>query len=486
MGRRLVIVGAGISGLAAAQSAAETRTELGLDVDIVVVERAKRVGGKAQTVRRDGWLVETGPTGYLDNEPLMDRLVAAAGLEKIVANAAAAHRFVVRDARMRELHAQPGRFLTSGVLGPLGVLRLATEPFRRKLTDAHGETVDESVWRFAERRLGRQAADRLIAPMVLGVFAGDAKQLSLPAAFPRMAELEQEYGSLVKALRALKKARGEDMGGPAGPSGKLTSFGNGLNTLPSRLASRGVARGHFAVQTDTTVTALSHNGARWVLGLEQDGAQTAHLEADAVVLAGEVFSTAKLLRPVLAAVSETLDVTPTPAVSVVGLGYGPEVLAKAPRGFGALIQRGQALRILGVLWDTHLFPHRSADGTLLMRCMVGGAVDPDAAALTDAQLVDLCQRDVALLLGLEGKDAEPIFTEVARWPRAIPQYTLGHLDRMRHVREAVATSNSSRPGLHLAGNYLTGVAFTKAARCGWEAGAAAAIDVAGRALVLRR
>jgi oxygen-dependent protoporphyrinogen oxidase len=156
-------------------------------------------------------------------------------------------------------------------------------------------------------------------------------------------------------------------------------------------------------------------------------------------------------------------------VAVVGLGFGPDALAKAPRGFGALIQRGGGIRILGVLWDTFLFPERSPDGTILMRCMVGGATDPDAAQRTNDELVAIALVDLKKLLNLD--DAAPTFTEVVRWPQAIPQYEIGHLARMERIQSAMTNLEQRAPGLHLAGNYTAGVAFAKAAKAG---------DVAGR------
>lgn len=478
--QRVVIVGAGIAGLAAARGCVDRARETGVEVDVTIIEREDQVGGKAQTRKRDGWMLEAGPTGYLDNEPLMDTLVEVAGLEKLAANDAAARRFLVRGTKLREIQAHPVKFFTSGILSPGALARIATEPFRKKLVAPGGGSVDESVWEFAARRLGPQAADRLIAPMVLGVFAGDAKRTSLPAAFPRMAELEAEYGSLVKALLALKRKKGAASGGPGGPSGKLTSFAGGLDSLPRALAERGEEAGDFKVLRGTEARALDHDGTAWRLAIDpRDSAQgTAassqeELSADAVILAGESFAAAKLIRSVAPTVADELEAIPTPPVAVVGLGYGAEALAKAPRGFGALIQRGGPARILGVLWDTHLFADRSPDGTLLMRCMIGGATDTASGSLSDDELVDITRRDLARLFQLEGKAAEPLFQEVARWPRAIPQYEVGHLARIRRIRQCMADRAKDRPGLFLAGNYLDGVAFNKAAKCGFDVGTSA-------------
>lgn len=462
--QRLVVIGGGISGLAAARAAVETFDEQldGEPPEVLVLERGAEVGGKALTVRRDGYTVEGGPTGFLDNEPVLDRLVEAAGLEKLPANAAAARRFLVRGGRLREIQAHPLRFARSGILSPLGLLRLAREAF---VPGQQGDG-DESVWEFARRRLGPQAADRLIAPMVLGVFAGDAKQLSLPAAFPRMRELEYEHGSLLRAMKAVRakaRAAGRASGGPAGSAAPLTSFAGGLQTLPRALAERG----GFAVRTGVTVESAAMRAGQWRLEL----AHGETLSADGLVIAAEPWAAAAIVRaagestPLHAAATE-LSAIDCPAVTVVALGYDDP--GRVPRGFGALIPRGEGYRILGTLWDTHLFPGRSPEGTLLVRAMLGGAVDRAVGTMDPEELVAIARADLARLLGLKGT---PTFQEVVPWPRAIPQYTLGHRERVARVESALeAWHASGGTPLGLAGNALEGVAFGKAAARGWRAG----------------
>ena len=465
--KRLVVVGGGISGLAAACAARVTAQESGNgSLEIVVLEREPEVGGKVRTVARPDWLVETGPTGYLDNEPMLDRLVGIAGLDKLPATAEAARRYLVLGNRLREIHPHPLKFVTSGILSPLGILRMTGDLFigRRQEDD------DESVWDFARRRLGRQAADRMIAPMVLGVFAGDAKRISLASAFPRMAELEHDYGSLFKALAAVKRQRGRQSGGPAGPAGTLTSFADGLQSLPRALAAR---RG-FDVRTNVPVEGLAWDDAasRWRIGVRGGG-----IDADAVLLAAESWASSAILRDVAPDIADALLAIDCPAVAVVALGYGAEALARTPHGFGALIPRDEGYRILGVLWDTHLFPGRSADGTLLMRAMLGGATDPGIADLSPQDITRIAEADVARLLGL--RDA-PLFRKTTVWPRAIPQYELGHADRERAIDEAVTALNDRCPGLALAGNYLRGIAFGKSAANGWAQGRALTAQLLAR------
>ena len=380
----------------------------------MVLEREAAVGGKARTTRDDGWTVEAGPTGFLLPDPAIERLVRIAGLESelLPSDDAAAHRFLVRGGRMREVSANPVRFVTSGILGPLGVLRLLREPW---VPPRRGGD-DESVWDFARRRLGREAADRLVAPMVLGVFAGDARRLSLPAAFPRLAELEAEHGSLVRGMiasgrraRAEREARAaaaaaspdssastssEDApaAGPAGPGGKLTSFKAGLETLP-----RALARGLTHVRCGAAVESIDRDA---------DGALSVRLagesiRADAVVLACEAWAASRMvssLAPDLAAELAPIDYPP---VAVVGLGFDAAAARGIPRGFGVLVPRGEGYRALGVLWESYIFSGRSPDQCVLVRAMLGGAVDPEVGAADSETLVAWTRDDLRRLLGIE-------------------------------------------------------------------------------------
>ncbi|RMG47609.1 MAG: protoporphyrinogen oxidase [Acidobacteria bacterium] len=452
--KKLVVIGGGISGVAAAWRAAAQADRVPGGLEVHLFERDAAPGGKARTHRQDGWLVETGPTAFMGDEPAVDELVAAAGLEseRIAADEAAAHRFVVRGGTMREVSANPIRFARSGILGPAGLLRIALEP----LVPARRDGADESVWSFAARRIGRQAADRLIAPMVLGVFAGDARRLSLPAAFPRLAALEREHGSLVRGMIALKRSRSaRPRGGPAGSSAPLWSFREGMQTLPRALARRG----RFEVHCGAAAAAIEATAdGRFRVRFERDGA----CDADAVVVATEPWAAAPLLRPLSPEAARELDGITCPPVLVVALGYHGDAAPGIPRGFGVLVPRGEGLRILGCLFDTYLFPGRSPERHLLLRAMLGGAVDPEIAGADDAALVATVREDLRRLAGIT---ATPVFVSITRWPRAIPQYELGHLDRVRRIEERL----SRWPALALAGNGLHGIAFGKAAAAGLRA-----------------
>ncbi len=322
------------------------------------------MGGKARTIARDGWLVEAGPGGFLGGRPDVDRLITSCGMdgERVTADAAAAHRFILIDGTMREVAPNPIALVRNGILGVGGVLRMLGEPFIKRRTGGG----DESIWDFTARRLGPQVADRMIRPMTLGIYAGDARALSVEAAFPRMTALERDHGSIIRGMIA-KRGRTT--------SGALTSFRRGMQSFPEAVA----ARGGFSVRLGAKVSAIVRMDQGWSVVVEGDREM---IPADAVLIAAEPFAAAPLLRPLDAALAAELDAIKCPPVSVVGLGFGAAEAARVPNGFGALIARGEGLRALGNLWESRFYPGRSPQGSVLIRAMFGGGVDPDAGAMT--------------------------------------------------------------------------------------------------------
>lgn len=476
--KRLVVVGGGISGLSAAHEAARHADEVPGGLEVLVLEAGAAVGGKARSVRQSGWLVEEGPTGYLDSEPEFDELLRRTGVasHKVTANEAAARRYLYHG-KLREVRPNPLQFAFSGILGPRGLLRIAAEPFIAAADERRRES--ESIWDFAARRLGPQAADKLIAPMVLGVFAGDARRLSLEACFPKLAALEREHGGLIRGMLATRKSRARGERFAAGPTGKLVSAPEGLQSLPRMLA----ARGEFATRCGARVETIlwdrpdfeeaaggraagtSGNGTPpFRVFVQGDGEA---VPAHAVVLAGECYASADLVAAINPVVAEALREVETPPVAVVAMGFGPEVANDFPEGFGVLIPRDQGYRLLGCIWDSQLFKGRAPAGHLLVRAMLGGAVDPEVAGLDDDGLVELTRREIGSLFGVT---AEPLYAHVANWSRAIPQYDLDHPRRVARIEAGMKAS----PGVFLAGNGLYGVAFAKSAVTGIRQGRAAA------------
>jgi oxygen-dependent protoporphyrinogen oxidase len=447
--KRLVVVGGGLAGLAAAWTARRHPVAASHGLDVLLLESGPQVGGKAQSVETNGWLVESGPSGFLAGRPELTQLIADAGLadEAVPASTSAKRRFVYRAGKLREIVPNPVGFARAGILSPRGLLRLLAEPFLA----ARREGTEETVWEFAARRLGVEVADRLIMPMTLGIHAGDAKRLSLPAAFPRMAALEREHGGLIRGLIA---KRGNTSGGG------LTSFRGGMQTLPRALA----ARGGFQVRCGARVRQIDRTDAQWTVSVAGDAEP---ITCDALVLATEPWAAAPLLQSLAPDASTALDGIYSPPVAVVALGYSADVSRTVPRGFGVLITRNEGYRMLGNLWDSHIFPARSPDGHLLMRVMLGGAVDPAVGAMSEDAVVALAREEVARMYGIT---APPSFQHAVQWPHAIAQYELGHLARVERIERAVARLD----GLFIGGSGLHGVAFADAAasgvRCGTQAG----------------
>ncbi|MEO7087143.1 MAG: protoporphyrinogen oxidase [Gemmatimonadaceae bacterium] len=459
MTRRLLVVGGGISGLAAAWAARQRANRVAGGLDVLVLERGGEVGGKARSERANGWLVECGPAGFLGGRPEMDRLVEGAGMSSdvVTASPSAAHRFIFTRGKIREVKPNPVALVRSGILGVSGAARMLAEPFLPRRTDG----ADESVWDFARRRLGREAANQLISPMTLGIFAGDARRLSLESAFPRMAALERDHGSLIRGMIARKGKMS---------SGALSSFKDGMQSFPRALATRG----GFTVRCNAAVAGLSRTDTGWLVSVAGDSEP---IPADAVILASEPWASAELLRAHSGAAAAALDAIPCPAVAVVGLGFGPEVLATLPRGFGVLIARGEGLRMLGNLWETHIYPSRSPDQHLLIRVMLGGSVDIDAGSLSASELVALARAEISRLYSI---DATPVFEHATIWPKAIPQYVIGHRERVAAVERAL----DALPGLDMTGFGLRGIAFADAASDGVRRGERAIERLVARPAVI--
>ncbi|WP_066185119.1 MULTISPECIES: protoporphyrinogen oxidase [unclassified Guyparkeria] len=436
-----LVVGAGASGLATAFALAREGKR------VTVLEAGDQPGGNIRTHRDGDWQIEIGPNTLMV-KPALFELLQELDLtdEAIFAGEAGKKRYIAQGKQLISLPTNPLSAPFNPLLGPGTWGRLLREPWVRR-----GQH-EESLADFIQRRLGRHVLDNLVDPFVSGVYAGDPARLSVQAAMPKLAAMEREHGSLVRGgIAAMKAARRRRREGtetvPREWRGKLVSFPDGIQTLTDRLTERIEASSGGEIVRGRRIESVSPSADGW----KATDAEGQHWQARHLVLATPAHVSAELLRPLDALLAEPLDEIVYPPVASVALGFPTGMLAHALDGFGVLVPRNQNRRTLGALFSSTLFPHRAPAGHKLITAFIGGRQDPEATEMTDGELVRQVCRDLGDLLGIEG---EPVWQRVSRWPKAIPQYELGHEARIQRLDQALA----HHPQLSLIGNWRGGIA----------------------------
>ena len=430
--KKIIIVGGGISGL----SLGFFLSQRSDDLNITVLEYENRPGGKIWTDRINGYLCERGPNGFLDNKIKTLELCQAIGLEPLRSNENAKKRFIYERGKLRKIPLSPLSFLRSDILSLSGKLRLLLE------FNAPVGPPDESVYDFIIRRLGKEAYEKLIDPMCSGIYAGDPRKMSIACCFPRIKELEQEYGSLLRGLMKLKRRRrgpGEEVS--VAPGGTLTSFTEGIQILTDTLSMKLGER----IKLGVKVSGISRNNNQYTVH-----SSAGDIECDVVVIATPAYSAAEILKEYDRDLSDNISRINYPHVAVVCLGFRRGDVSHPLDGFGFLVPHKEGKKILGTLWDSSIFNNRAAEGHVLLRTMAGGALHPEIADYDDNRLLDMVLGELKSILGLK---SDPEMVRIYRWDRAIPQYGLGHRKILRTVDEAM----KRHPGLYITGNAYRGI-----------------------------
>ncbi len=429
---RIGIVGAGLSGLATAFYAARARP----DVELVIFESGPRPGGALQTHEVSGFLFESGGNGFLTNKPDCLQLAKDCGAESLLLPSSdlARKRYIYTD-RLHRMPESPALFARSRLMTLPQKLRMLGEFFVPPRRDG----VDETLREFGDRRLGRAFTDVFLDAMSAGIYGSTPELISVRAAFPLVVALEREHGGLFRGMLAKRKKE-------AGPGGVLTSTKQGISSLIEQLRSQVPAEWRL----DESVQALVPAGEGFRIETNRDA-----IEVDRVVVAAPSFVASQVLEPLdpeLAALLSGIEYSP---ISVVGFGY--RNLAQPLDGFGVLTTTSSRQPILGVLWDSSIFPDRAPDGAKSLRVMIGGQRNPSLALQDDAGLIATARAGLKSVMGL---DAEPDVSFVKRWERGIPSYTPGHIDRV----DAIFARAGRTPGLFLNSNAYRGVAMNDCAR----------------------
>ncbi len=447
--RHVVVIGGGVSGLSAAYRLVEIAPEL----QVTLLESRDRLGGTINTLHADGFLIEESADNYLTQPSTVLDLADRLGMRDELISTNPAHRkaFVVFRGKMYPVPPgftlmAPGKLwpiLTTPLLSWRGKLRLAWERF----VPTRGENeAEESLTQFATRRLGSEVFERIVQPLVAGIYSADPDKLSVAATLPRFIEMEQGHGSLTRGAAA--KARQRQQAGSGEESGArygmFVTPRAGGSTLINAMASR---LPEDAVRLAAQVESVEKTDTGWRLRL--DGDQVA-IECDGLIVATAAHPAARLLDAVDPAASGLLGGIPHASCSIVCLGYPEEQLSRPLEGSGVVVPEAEGRPILAASFSSNKFPDRAPSGHALIRVFIGGAKQGDLVDLPDEELIRIAREQLADLVGVQG---EPVKAIVVRWRAAMPQYHLGHREIVAQIEGHIAEHD----GLEIANNALRGV-----------------------------
>jgi oxygen-dependent protoporphyrinogen oxidase len=454
--KRIAIIGGGISGLSAAFTLEEHR-RAGASIEYVVFESSPRLGGVLQTEHVDGCLVEAGPDSFLTEKPWAADLCRQIGLgdQLIGSNDAARKTYIlvhgqlipIPDGLMFMVPTRVLPVLFSSLFSMGTKIRMAREWFH----PPRGAVGDESVASLVERHYGAEMIDRLADPLLAGVYGGEASQLSVRAVLPRFAEMESKHGSLGRGMLA---ARAKIVQGESPAQPLFTSLQDGMQHMADALVAR---LPPTSLHVKHAVQSVQPYDSGWMI------ASAAGLEEfDAVIMATPAKATADLLQSKSAVLATELRGIEYSSSVTVTLGYGREVRASLPSGFGFLVPRSEGKRMLATTFVHNKFPHRAPDDRALIRCFLGGARNEPIFQLSEKEIVQTVRDELRHILELT---AEPRFARVFKWKGAMAQYNVGHLERLQRIERLRA----QQPGLALAGNGYRGIGVPDCVRSGREA-----------------
>ncbi|MGD7045215.1 protoporphyrinogen oxidase [Jeotgalibacillus proteolyticus] len=445
--KKVVIIGGGITGLSAAYKLDKESKRRGLDLEITLIESSHRLGGKIHTVHKDGFVIEKGPDSFLERKKSMSRLIQDVGLaDRLVPNSTGQAFILMND----KLHPMPGGaimgiptqikpFITTDLVSMTGKLR-ATADFI--LPRSKGDD-DQALGTFFRRRLGNEIVENMIEPLLSGIYAGDIDQISLKSTFPQFYQLEQEHRSLIAGIKKTSPSPQVDHNGKKKKKSMFLTLTSGLqslvDTLEEKLTDALILKG-------VKIESIDHaDSGRYSLKMNSGE----YIEADSVVLAvphlaaQSIFHKKNLL-------SQFKDV-PATSVATVAMAFPKNAVANMVDGTGFVVSRNSDYTITACTWTHNKWPHTVPEGKVLLRCYVGRAGDEAVVDLADDQIEAIVLNDLNKIMHL---DAKPDWTIVTRWIDAMPQYTVGHRERLADIRNEM---QHAFPGVYLAGGSYDGI-----------------------------
>jgi oxygen-dependent protoporphyrinogen oxidase len=464
--KRIIIIGGGVAGLGAGYKIRRAASE-GHDVEFVLVEKDRRLGGKIQTEivpdpsEEGRFIVDGGPDCFLTEKPACHRIAKLTGIfdDELPTDESRKRTWILSRGKLYEMPDgifmfAPTKFLpfaTTGLFSWPGKIRMAMDLLIPPKKVMPGEFNDETLESFVVRRMGRECLDRLAEPLVGGVHASDPSKMSLAATFPRLLEMEQKYGSLTKGFIAARR-KVEEMRRkyPARPGEKprtfFTSFVKGMQQLTDRMAD---AAGRERIRTGVAVTALRRkDDGAWIAQLSNSSS----IDGDAVIIATESWAAEPLIRPHDNAIADALASIPTSSSATISIAFKESEVGFNLNAFGFLCPLAEGRALMAATYSSTKWPGRAPAGKVLLRGFVGGPHNQEILKRSDEELVQTVLAEFHDILGLN-PFAKPLFTRVFRWHLGMPQYTLGHLEHIKLIED----HSAQIPGLAIAGGSYRGV-----------------------------
>ncbi|NWG04426.1 MAG: protoporphyrinogen oxidase [Syntrophaceae bacterium] len=476
--KHIIIIGGGVAGLGAAYKIRRAKSE-GYEVEFTLFEKDNRLGGKIQTeivpdpFEMGNFIVDGGPDCFLTEKPACHRIARLTGIfdDELPTDDSRKRTWILSRGKLHEMPDgvmmfAPTKlipFATTGLFSWGGKIRMAMDLLIPPKKLAPGEFNDETLESFVVRRMGRECLDRLAEPLVGGIHASDPAQMSLAATFPRLLEMEQNYGSLLKAFIAVRR-KVEEMRRkyPIKPGEKrrtfFTSFVNGMQQLTDSMAD---AAGRERMRTGVFVTSIQRISKGGWHVLLSDGSS---MDGDAIIVATESWTAEPLLRPLDGAIADALAAIPTSSSATISIAFNENEVGFDLNAFGVLCPLVENRALMAATYSSTKWPGRAPKEKVLLRGFVGGPHNQEILKHSDEELVQIVLDEFRDILGLN-PFAKPLFYRVFRWHLGMPQYTLGHLERVELIENRCAQI----PGLALAGGSYRGVGVPNCIESGEKA-----------------
>ena len=433
--KKIAVVGAGISGL----SSAYWLDKSGWDVSLF--DKNTQCGGTIVTEKEDGFLIDYGPNSTLETSETLSELIRELGIEdqKVYGSEESNNRYIIRDGQLHALPMTPQSFLKTKLFSGRAKLRLFKEPF---IKPSSGN--DIALAELVKYRLGQEFLDYAINPFVAGVYAGDPETLSTAAAFPKLLALEREYGSFIKG--AIKGKRKQKQSKEVAKNrAKLFSFVNGMQTFTDALSDRLTGK----IFTGHELLTIRKEDGQFVLDFNVNG-NTQQFRFDRLIISVPAYVQSKILTFLAPEEAARFSEIKYPPVAVVFSAFRQSAIQRPLDGFGFLIPRVENRKILGSIWSSVIFPNRAPQGYAAFTTFIGGTRQPELALADDTDLEKIVFDDLNDLIGLT---EQPVLTKTRKWPKAIPQYTVGY-SRYQKLYDALEEKHA---GLYFAGNFRRGI-----------------------------